>query len=250
VIFAVSATAVVGLILVQRFVLSEVRQRHNDVAGFIYAVLGVVYAVVLGLVLIAVWEDYREARDIVESEANALAEIYWLAHRMPAPDNFQLQRLARAYARKAADEEWLLMEQGRTSAVDWRLLDDIRVTLQGFKPRTRATQEIYAEGLEQVQGLADARRTRLIAAKETIPIVLWVVLVVGAITVIGFTYLFGLEATLIHRLMVVALAAVTALILFTIGTLDHPFSGGARVGPDAFELILNRFKTSKLSTLW
>jgi hypothetical protein len=51
-------------------------------------------------------------------------------------------------------------------------------------------------------------------------------------------------------MMVVALAAVTALILFTIGTLDYPFSDGARVGPDAFELILDRFKTSKLSTLW
>jgi hypothetical protein len=151
---------------------SELRQRHNDVASFIYAVLGVVYAVVLGLVFIAVWEDYREASNIVESEANALAAIYWLAHRLPVPDNFQLQKLARAYARKVVDEEWLLIEQGKTSVLDWRLLDDIRVTLQGLKPRTRAAQEIYAEGLEQVQGLAEARRTRLIAAKETISIVL------------------------------------------------------------------------------
>jgi hypothetical protein len=42
---------------------------------------------------------------------------------------------------------------------------------------------------------------------------------------------------------------VIALVLFTIGVLDHPFSGGARIGTGAFELVLNRFETSKLSDL-
>jgi len=49
--------------------------------------------------------------------------------------------------------------------------------------------------------------------------------------------------------MVVSLAGVIALVLFTIGAMEHPFSGGARVGPKAFELILDRFETSKLSDL-
>jgi hypothetical protein len=49
--------------------------------------------------------------------------------------------------------------------------------------------------------------------------------------------------------MVVALAGVIALVLFTIAAMEHPFSGGARVGPEAFELVLNRFETSKLSDL-
>jgi hypothetical protein len=42
---------------------TEVRQKHNDVAGFIYAVLGVVYAVLLALVVIAVWEEFDAAKD-------------------------------------------------------------------------------------------------------------------------------------------------------------------------------------------
>jgi len=33
------------------------------------------------------------------------------------------------------------------------------------------------------------------------------------------------------------------------GTLNYPFSGGVRVGPDAFELKLDKFKTSELSEL-
>jgi hypothetical protein len=51
-----------GLLLVQRLVPIEVRQRQNDVAGFIYAVLGVAYAVLLGLMVIAVWEQWEGAQ--------------------------------------------------------------------------------------------------------------------------------------------------------------------------------------------
>jgi hypothetical protein len=43
-----------GLILVQRLVPIAVRRQQNDVVGFLYAVLGVVYAVLLELVLVAV----------------------------------------------------------------------------------------------------------------------------------------------------------------------------------------------------
>ncbi len=149
------------------------------------------------------------------------------------------------------------MEQGRTPSLErseetsraWVLIDDIRATIQGYEPRTVAGQELYAEGLDQVQRLADARRTRLVVAEESIPTVLWVVLIVGGLVVVGFAYLFGMENTGAHALMVVALAGVIALVLFTIGAMEHPFSGGARVGPEAFELVLNRFETSKLSDL-
>jgi hypothetical protein len=149
------------------------------------------------------------------------------------------------------------MEQGRTPQMEntqettrgWVLIDDIRATLQGYEPRTAAGEELYAEGLDQVQRLADARRARLVQAEEGLPTVLWVVLIAGGILVVGFAYLFGLDNTWAHRLMVVALAGVIALVLFTIGAMEHPFSGGARVSPEAFELVLDRFETSKLSDL-
>jgi protein-S-isoprenylcysteine O-methyltransferase Ste14 len=249
--------AVLGLALVQRLVPPAIRKEHNDVAGFIYAVLGVIYAVLLALVVIATWEEFGRARVTVEAEANALAEIFWLAHQLPEPEGRELQELCRSYAEEVVNVGWPLMEQGRTPSLErsqetsraWVLIDDIRATVQGYEPRTAAGQELYAEGLDQVQRLADARRMRLVMAEEGLPTVLWVILIVGGIMVVGFTYLFGLENTGAHALMVGSLAAVIALVLFTIAAMDHPFSGGARVGPEAFELVLNRFETSKLSEL-
>jgi uncharacterized integral membrane protein len=257
VIGLICLVAVGGLELVQRLVPADSRRRHNDVAGFIYAALGVIYAVLLALVVIAVWEEYRAASETVEQEANALAEIFWLAHRLPEPEGTHLQELSHSYAEEVVHKEWPLMEQGDAplmvqvegTPAGWNLIDDIRANLQEVEPRTPADEQLYAEGLDQVQRLADARRMRLVAAEEGIPGVLWAVLIFGGVAAVSFTYLFGLENTWAHRLMVIILAAVIGLVLFTIGAMEHPFSGGARIGTGAFELVLDRFETSKLSDI-
>jgi hypothetical protein len=249
--------AVAGLAVVQRLVPATIRRENNDVAGFIYAVMGVIYAVLLALVVIATWEELGRARVTVEAEANALAEIFWLAHQLPQPEGRELQELCQSYAEEVVNVGWPLMEQGRTPSLErseetsraWVLIDDIRATIQGYEPRTAAGEQLYGEGLDQVQRLADARRTRLVQAEEGLPTVLWVVLIVGGIVVVSFAYLFGMDNTGAHALMVVALAGVITLVLFTIAAMDHPFTGAARVGPEAFELVLNRFETSKLSDL-
>jgi hypothetical protein len=141
------------------------------------------------------------------------------------------------------------MTQVRGTPAGWTIIDDIRASLQDYAPHTKAEEQLYAIGLDQIEELNDARRLRLVAAEEVIPGVLWAVLIFGGVAAIGFTYLFGMENTWAHRLMVVTLAAVIGLVLFTIGALEHPFSGGARIGTGAFDLILERFDTSKLSDI-
>ncbi len=251
-LFAISlfiCASVAGLILVQRWVSIEQRKRHNDVAGFIYAVLGIAYAVLLGLVVVAAWEQFQTARNTAEREADELAEIFWLGHRLPPAEGHRLQELSRSYARVVVDEEWPMLARGESSPRAWDLIDEIRLTVQDLNPDTDAEQVLYDQGLERVHDLADARRDRLVEAREGIPNILWVVLVVGAIVTVGFTYLFGLDDTTTHTLMVGLLALVIGLVLFTIGSLEYPFSGDVRLGPDAFQLVLKRFASSKLSVL-
>ena len=249
--------ALLGFELVHRLVPAVSRQRSNDVAGFIYAALGVIYAVLLALVVIAVWEEYQSAGETVEQEANATAEIFWLGNRLPEPEGAHIQELARSYAEEVVNKEWPLMKRGEQPPLEregdvpsgWTIIDDIRLTIQGFEAHTKSEEQLYAEGLDQVDTLSDARRMRLVAAEEGVPGVLWSVLIFGGVAAVGFTYLFGLESTWGHRLMVVTLAAVIGLVLFTIGAMEHPFSGGAPIGTGTFELILERFETSELSNL-
>ncbi|HLM78106.1 MAG TPA: hypothetical protein VK361_06935, partial [Rubrobacteraceae bacterium] len=75
-------------------------------------------------------------------------------------------------------------------------------------------------------------------AREGLPPLLWVVLVVLAVTIILFTYFLGMESTRLHVLAVAALTAGITFTMFTIFTLDYPFGGDLRVRPDRFELVL------------
>jgi len=241
--------AVAGLVLVQRLVSPTTRKRHNDVAGFIYAVVGVSYAVLMGLVIIAVWESFAEAKNTASRESSELAEVFWLAHRLPEPEGLHIQEQARSYAEVVVEEEWPLMKEGQASPRAWQLLDEIRQSVQDVEVRTAADEVLYQQGLQRVHDVNDARRSRIVDVEEGIPAILWVVLVVGGVIVVGFTYLFGMDSSLVHMLMVAAVAGIIALALFTVGTLDYPFGGGVQVGPESFELILERFESSSLSDL-
>ena len=238
-----------GLLLVQRLVPIEVRQRQNDVAGFIYAVLGVAYAVLLGLMVIAVWEQWDAAKATVDDEASELAEIYWIAHQLPQPEGRHIQELAHSYAEVVVDEEWPLMAQGEFSPKAWATIDEIRDSIQSLDSSTDDQLLLDQQALERIHGLADARRDRLLAAEEGLPAIMWVVLVGGGFIVVGFTYLFGMENNITHILMVAALALIISSVLFTVASLNYPFRGDVHIGPDAFEQILWRFKTSELSDL-
>ena len=233
--------AVAGLVLVQRLVPPERREGQNDVAGFIFAVLGVAYAVLLAFVVIAVWQDYKTAQTNVESEAHELAGVYFLASQLPEPDRTRIQDLARTYARVVVEEEWPMMAGGQTSPRADSLLRRLTSKILEFDPHTEGEQVLYESGLKQLHDAADARRSRLLEVREGIPDLLWVVLVVGGVITVCFTYLFGLKSNLAHALMVAALTLVICGILFTIGEFNNPFSGVVEIRPEAFKEVLGSF---------
>jgi uncharacterized membrane protein YraQ (UPF0718 family) len=243
------AGAVGGLVLVQRLVPIERRLAHNDVAGFIYAVLGVAYAVLLGLMVVAVWQDWQAAHDSATQEANELAAVFWLAHGLPEPEGRHIQELARDYARVEVRQEWPLMQHGKSSPNAYELLDEMRASVEALHPTNDAQTVLYDNLLQRLHELGDARRARLLQAEEGLPAILWAVLLMGGVITVGFTYLFGLRSTTVHVLMVAALALIIGLVLFTVAALDYPFRGAIHIGPDAFEQTLGSFENSKLSYL-
>jgi len=227
---------------VQRLVPPDRREEQNDVAGFIFAVLGVAYAVLLAFMLIAVWQDYNTAQTNVESEANELAGVYFLASsQLPEPQRTRLQDLVQTYARVVVEQEWPMMEQGQTSPRADSLVRQLRLELLQFDPHTKGEQVLYERGLTQLSDVDDARRSRLLEVREGIPSLLWVVLVVGGVITVSFTYLFGLKSNVAHALMVAALTLLICAILFTIGEFDYPFSGVVEIRPDAFREVLRSF---------
>jgi hypothetical protein len=160
---------------------------------------------------------------------------------LPEPQRTRLQDLARRYARVVEEEEWPMMERGQTSPHADSLLRQLRLELLQFDPHTQGEEVLYERGLTDLHDAIDARRSRLLEVREGIPHLLWVVLVIGGVITVSFTYLFGLKSNLAHALMVAALTLLICAILFTIGEFNNPFSGVVEIRPEAFREVLRSF---------
>src|ERR1700751_1932626 len=73
----------VGLYVFDRYVHISLRSRHNDVTGFIIAIIGVIDAVLLAFIAVAAWESFNSAQRVVELEANLVGNLYLDAAGLP-----------------------------------------------------------------------------------------------------------------------------------------------------------------------
>jgi Protein of unknown function (DUF4239) len=234
--------ALAGLYLVRRSVELSTLEAHTDVAGFIIAVIGVIYAVLLAFVVVFVWQDFEEGRIAAEQEANEWATFYRLAGGLPAGTSRRITTEAETYMRVVVEEEWETMSRGAASFHAQRLLDEVWQAVKEVDPRTRREEALYSEMLSRLDEISDARRKRLLASHHGVPHLLWAVLVGGAVITVGFTYFFGVKNVRAQALMTAALASIISLNLFLIRAFDYPFTGDLRVTPLAFERVLELFQ--------
>jgi len=217
VLIFVAAMALIALALrlVQWFVPHPHRERHNEVAGFIFAGVGVLYAVLLGFVVVSVWGNVAAAQQTTFNEANSLAGVYWISRSPPLPPGPR--------------DTHVTPHHPTTDA-----------TPPGPPAATLQQQVLYDHAVTDVESLASARRERLNMVQDAVPPILWVALITGAVLTIGFTFLFGLSNSVAHGLMVLALGALVVASLILIKEMDYPFGGVTKVDPTAFQVFLSR----------
>ena len=234
--------AVAGTLLARRWVGVEVLKLNNEVAGFIYAVIGVVYAVLLGFTAIIVWEQYDKAQAGVDQEANELADLYRNAQTFPDGVRRELETRLRTYARLVVEKEWPAMVERKSSPETWEAYNQLWRTYHLYQPENEHQRIWYAQSLAKLNQLGDQRRLRLLSSRsEGVPGVMWVVLLGAGVVTIGFSFLFGTKSATAQLLMTAGTAMVIALVLLSILAMQHPFAGITRVHPDAFAQLAEIF---------
>lgn len=231
--------ALVAGYLVSKFTSREVRTAHNDRAGFIIAVIGVIYAVLLAFVAVGVWERFEQAEARTYEEAASIATVYRDSESFArtAP----LRAMLRSYVRSIVNHEWPNMRRGERSPVANAILERIDARVRGLNATTLALSNVHAQMLSATETAIDDREARLTIDSGGINGIMWTVLLVGAVVTVAFTYLFGFDRTLMQLLMVGCLSFLIGLVLFLIASLDYPFRGTIAVEPQAFAAVLDSF---------
>ena len=225
--------AMLGPVIVRRYVPLERLETNNEVAGFKFAAVAVLYAVLLAFAVIVVWERFSEAETNVAKEAGAAATIYRLSQGMSEEQGAALRSALTNYLKVTISDDWPAMERGHGSRSAQQALDVIYKELltSGDRddPRTAA---VVSHVLHQLDTITGMRRARLAAAEGLVPGVIWPVLFGGAFVTIAYTFFFGAESLRAQALMTGMLAAVIFAGLLTAIVIDRPFVRVVKVHPD------------------
>ncbi len=212
---------------------------HNDVAGFLIAVVGVIYAVLLAFVVIVSWQKFASAEGIAGQEASILRGLTRDAVVLSDPDRGQLRELVREYAVAVRDREWPLMAEGRTANPEVvGILDRMAATIGRSQPTTPTGMAFVQAEIDSLDRLVSLRSQRLDFVEQGLPGVLWAALWIGGALTVGFGMVFGVRRTSLHLFMVGSLVALVGILLFVITVIDFPFQGGVAVQPTALERVL------------
>jgi hypothetical protein len=238
-IFASSVLVAVGGVCIIRWrVHYSILKEDHEVAGYLYSMVGVVYAVLLGFITVVVWQQHRDAQNYVQQEAVRVSNLLRDAQVFPDPVRKELRERLVAYGRTVVHDEWNTMAKRQPSPLASRAYGKIWETIYQIQPETERERAFYRESITRLNELGGIRRSRLLSSESKLPSLLWALLIGGATISIAFTFMFGTKNIWSHVLTAGSLAGLIGFVLFLILTLSCPFSGSLRISPDALESVL------------
>jgi hypothetical protein len=239
-----TALAMAGPYVVRHYIKLSRLRTNNEIAGFKFATVGVLYAVLLAFAVIVVWEKFNEADNIVAKEAGAAATIYRLSNGINVEQGTAISKALSDYLDAAITKDWPAMQRGKASRAATETLNNVYSAVLKYRPADNSGAILLAELLRQVDAIGEARRARLVTANGIVPGIVWLVLFGGAAITIGFTFFFGAENLRAQSAMTGALSVLVFAGLLTIVAIDHPFAGQVRVGPEPLVAVVDDFGTA------
>jgi hypothetical protein len=226
-----------GPALLRRYLGIERLKINNEVAGFKFAVVGVVYAVILGFATVVTWEKFRDAEAAVQQEAGAVTALDRLSTGLEQPSADNIQQQLHGYVRAVIDDDWPAMNAGHYSHRVTQALDGLYGAVIAHETHP-AEQAILSEMFYQLDQVTQARRARLGSADGIIPGVIWGILIGGAVVTVLFTFFFGSASLLAQVMMNGLLSFLVFVALWVIAEINFPFTGPVHVTPEPLQIFL------------
>ncbi|HEY9682242.1 MAG TPA: hypothetical protein V6C89_16345 [Drouetiella sp.] len=246
--------SVLGMLAVRKIFHITKLESHHEVAGYLLSVIGTLYAVLLGLIVVDVQTKYQQAQLMAETEANAAADMFLLAQALSDPTRRNLTESIAEYVDVVVDKEWG-NDVPRASFTEGSVVPLRKVwqSLNSYEPVTNREQACYSTMLTTLGELADARRYRVVSTRGGISQILWGVLIAGGICTVLFTYFFGVENAVAHIAMTVLVSLCLSLNVMLVVLFSNPYRGDLKVHPEGFlydqKMIKTMIKEQKLGHL-
>lgn len=239
--FIVSATttviALAGLYLVRKRYSAEVLKENHEVAAIIFNAFGLFYGVMVAFVVFVTWSGYSDATKNLELEASEVDDIFHSTQAFPESIRSTIRHGLIDYTASVYDE-LNRMAHGEIALHSTGAMPRLLTTFYQIDEKMVSNRELYAETLRQLNTLAEYRRLRIFAGNDTVPLAIWLVLLVGGVFTASYTFFFGMKNIKAQYVMTTTLTVTITLILFLIYVLDHPFTGTSKVSDEPLKQVI------------
>jgi protein-S-isoprenylcysteine O-methyltransferase Ste14 len=230
--------SLLGLVIFNHFVDPHAREKDTETVGLTYAIVAVVFAVLIAVIVVDVWETFAKADEIAAAEANKLSNLLLDTAGLPAPAADDVRADINKYIDIVIKTEWPNQQDGKLDEAvfepGWSALAHLSTQLAVFEPTTMGQNATKAEMLRAVNELIKARRNRILAAGDHLPDIVWGILLISGAIAVFYTYLFGAHSFGIHLTITGLIASSIALVFVLLIALDYPFRGDVSVSDEAF----------------
>lgn len=209
-----------------------IREAH-DVSGFVYTNIGVIYAIVVGMMAVHGQERWIEVREIAERESGFILAVGRSAQALHSPAGDEIARRALVYAKSVANDEWDDDSDGpspkaRAAMIAlWDAVHAMESTTDGVKPASQTT-------LSAMNELMLCRMTRISLMREHISPLLWTILLGGGLLLIGFVVFFDPKTARLHALLTTTVTISVVSVLLLIFMYEHPTDGVLSLSPESY----------------
>ncbi len=236
-----SLGAIAGLLWVRKFVTFEKLRPSHEVGGYLLSVVGTLYAVLLGLVVVDAMQQYQHARCVTEMEANTLADIFVMANRLHEPERSKIQLACRNYIGQVITSEWIHMKCGGYCPIARGRAVGLMTMLVAFTPESEIEKALYPALVQESSVFWQNRQARLLSAQNHLPAFEWVILILGGFIVVIFTFCFGLEHFKLQLLMTGLLGTLLSLNFALLLFFAYPFNSELGIQANAFMAVEDVF---------
>ena len=215
----------------------EISPETKKTADVVATRIGVIHAVVIGMMFTSVRMEYNEMIVAIESEASALTRLYNAIERQGGGELSDTKKQIIEYIRFVVEDQWPALREMKLRPSDHELfgrevLNRVRKDLDKIE---------YIPGnlnlkvlLDQVE---DFRNQRLFDAKGKLLPIFWYIAIIGYLLTLLTLYL---PPPTFRRCLLVSLYSImVAVVLLGIFILTHPYSYAAGVKPDVFQWLLD-----------
>ncbi len=212
--------------------------RHNTVTGVIVSVVGVAYAIVIGLCVVSLWEGYSDAEHTVREEAANLTALVPTSTVFGPDTHRQVTDEIIRYEQDLVTE-WHSRATGRPGQRGLADLNRLAGLVGALRPDTAAQHAFIDEAVVRI-GYAQRLRQQALAEAEDRQMsdVMWLGVLGSTVAILGLCLLFGLDDGALRRILLTLSSAVIAINLFLVVQLNYPYYGSFSVTPAGYEQVV------------